>query len=103
MAPAGRRGRALPDPDGKAFRSALWSVDPAGDAAAARLTRSAAGESNAAFLPDGSLLFTSARPDPDAKPGRKADETPPAALWLPPGGRRRGPPAARPAGRHRAA
>jgi dipeptidyl aminopeptidase/acylaminoacyl peptidase len=45
-----------------------------------RLTRSAAGEAGgAAFLPDGSLLFASARPDPDAKPDpdRKIN-----ALWL---------------------
>ncbi|HEY8199456.1 MAG TPA: alpha/beta fold hydrolase, partial [Candidatus Limnocylindrales bacterium] len=46
-----------------------------------RLTRSAAGESGAAFLPDGSLLFTSARPDPDAKPDEAKDK-PPAGLWL---------------------
>ena len=54
-------------PDGKELRSSLWQVDPAGDAAPRRLTRSAVGESNAAFVPDGSMLFTSARPDPDAK------------------------------------
>ena len=57
---------ATPGPDGKELRTALWQVDPSGQAAARRLTRSAVGESNAAFLPDGSLLFTSARPDPDA-------------------------------------
>ena len=69
-------------PDGKDLRTALWQVDPAGDAAPRRLTRSAVGESNAAFLPDGSLLFTSARPDPDAKKDDKSDEPePPAALW----------------------
>ena len=90
-------------PDGKELRTALWQVDPAGDAAPRRLTRSAVGESNAAFLPDGSLLFTSARPDPDAKKDDKSDEPePPAALWhlpaeggearlllAPPGGDRR--------------
>ena len=37
---------------------------------AARLTRSAEGEDNPAFLPDGSLLFLSARPaPPDGQPG----------------------------------
>jgi dipeptidyl aminopeptidase/acylaminoacyl peptidase len=79
---------ATPGPDGKELRSALWQVDPAGDAAPRRLTRSAVGESSAAFLPDGSLLFTSARPDPDAKKDDKPDgEEPPAALWhLPAGG-----------------
>ena len=39
---------------------------PGRRAAARRLTRSAKGEGGAAFLPDGSLLFISARPDPDA-------------------------------------
>jgi dipeptidyl aminopeptidase/acylaminoacyl peptidase len=69
-------------PDSKELRTALWQVDPSGDAAPRRLTRSAVGESNAAFLPDGSLLFTSARPDPDAKKDEKSDEPePPAALW----------------------
>ncbi len=49
--------------------TALWQVDPVDAVAARRLTRSAAGEAGgAAFLPDGSLLFTSSRPDPDAKP-----------------------------------
>ena len=43
-----------------------------------RLTRSAAGEGAAAFAPDGSLVFGSARPDPDAK---EAEAEPPAALW----------------------
>ena len=79
---------ATPGPDGKELRTALWQVDPSGDVAPRRLTRSAVGESNAAFLPDGSLLFTSARPDPDAKKEDKPDENDtPAALWhLPSGG-----------------
>jgi len=70
--------------DGKRFTSALWALDPAGDAAPRRLTRSAPGESGAAFLPDGSLLFTSSRADPDAKPGDgDADrDRRPAGLWL---------------------
>ncbi len=74
-----------PDPEGTKMRSALWQVDPAGTAPPRRLTRSAAGEAGgAAFLPDGSLLFTSSRPDPDTKPDpdRKVQ-----ALWaLPPHG-----------------
>ena len=74
-----------PDPEGKKMRTALWQVDPAGVAPPRRLTRSAAGEAGgAAFLPDGSLLFTSSRPDPDAKldPDRTIN-----ALWLlPPDG-----------------
>ncbi len=86
--PDGRRlvvavGRVAPD--GKKMTTALWQVDPTGGAPPRRLTRSAAGElAGAAFLPDGSLLFGSARPDPDAKPDADA---PKAALWLlPPDG-----------------
>jgi dipeptidyl aminopeptidase/acylaminoacyl peptidase len=56
-------------PDGKAMRSALWSVDPGGATAPRRLTRSATGESLGDVLPDGSVVFTSRRTDPDAKPG----------------------------------
>ena len=69
-------------PDGKAFRTAIWAIDPAGEAEPRRLTRSAAGESDAAFLPDGSLVFTSARPDPDApgdRPAPEADRK--GAIW----------------------
>ena len=63
---------ATPAPDGKKLRTALWQLDPEGDEAPRRLTRSAAGESSAEFLPDGSMVFTSARPDPDAKPDGEA-------------------------------
>ncbi len=74
-----------PAPDGKAFRSALWQVDPAGVAPARRITRSSVGESHGAFVADGSLLFTSARPDPDARPdgpkGDRQDDRKIAALW----------------------
>ncbi|MEN0128246.1 MAG: alpha/beta fold hydrolase [Brevundimonas sp.] len=64
---------------GTKYVTALWEVDPAGEQPARRLTRSAKGESSAAFTPSGDLLFTSARPDPDAK--EQDDEAPPA-LWL---------------------
>ncbi|PZF84455.1 S9 family peptidase [Jiangella anatolica] len=64
-------------PDSTKYVTALWEVDPAGERPARRLTRSAKGESGAAFLPDGSLLFGSARPDPSAK---EDDEVP--LLWL---------------------
>ncbi len=70
------------DPKGSRYVTALWEVDPAGERPARRLTRSAKGESGAAFLPDGTLLFGSARPDP-----QRADDTDDAvtALWaLPP-------------------
>ena len=74
---------ATPDPTRTRFRTALWEVDPAGARPARRLTRGT-GESAPAFLPDGDLLFTSARPDPErAEP----DDDAPAALWrLPPAG-----------------
>ena len=58
--------------------TALWEVDPAGERPARRLTRSAKGEGGAAFLPDGSLLFTSARPDPASDD----DEDEVSLLWL---------------------
>jgi dipeptidyl aminopeptidase/acylaminoacyl peptidase len=67
-------------PDGTKFQSALWQLDPAGEAAPFRLTRSAKGESGAAFLPDGSILFTSARPDPESAKGDDREDR--AALWL---------------------
>ncbi len=68
---------AVPDPERTRFRTALWEIDPAGVRAARRLTRGT-GESAPAFLPDGDLLFTSARPDPDRK---EPDDDAPAALW----------------------
>jgi hypothetical protein len=67
------------DPDGTRFRPALWEIDPAGREPARRLTRGPAGESAPAFRPDGGLLFTSARPDPESK--EQPDDAP-AALWL---------------------
>ena len=73
-----------PGPDGRKLLSSLWEVDPAGIRAPRRLTRSGAGECSAAFLPDGSLLFTSARPDPDAKEEDPKRER--SALWLLPAG-----------------
>jgi dipeptidyl aminopeptidase/acylaminoacyl peptidase len=72
------------DPAGKRYRTALWEVDPTGARPARRLTRGPTGESSPVFLPDGDLLFTSARPDPDA---REQPADAPAALWrLPVGG-----------------
>jgi dipeptidyl aminopeptidase/acylaminoacyl peptidase len=101
LAPDGRRlvaSVSAPGPDGKKFASALWELDPAGEAAPRRLTRSAPGEANAAFLPDGSLLFTSTRDDPEAAPGDQPEEEV-ARLWLlPAGGGEARPVAATPAG-----
>ncbi|WP_043442862.1 S9 family peptidase [Arthrobacter sp. L77] len=64
------------DPKKTAYRTALWEVDPTGGQPARRLTRSSAGESGAAFLASGDLLFTSSRPDPDDTDGEKRP-----ALW----------------------
>jgi len=83
VSPDGSRlvtGIAQPSADGKKYVTALWEIDPRGERHARRLTRSAPGESRPAFLPDGDLLFTSCRPDPDAKPDDDRDEV--AALWL---------------------
>ncbi len=73
--------------DGKKYLTSIWRIDPQGGPAR-RLTRSAEGEASPRFLPDGSLIFTSRRPDPgadQARPGAAAGDV--AALWLlPPGG-----------------
>jgi len=65
---------ATVDADGKKFVSSIWRIDasPAGAGRPpVRLTRSAEGEGEPQFLPDGSLLFTSKRPGPAA--GKAAD------------------------------
>ncbi|WP_256840709.1 alpha/beta hydrolase family protein [Ornithinimicrobium cryptoxanthini] len=61
---------------GTGYATALWGLDPTGERAAYRITRSAKGEAGAAFSSTGALFFTSARPNPDSD-----DETPRAALW----------------------
>ncbi|MGY1640990.1 S9 family peptidase [Geodermatophilus sp. SYSU D00703] len=66
------------DPERTKWQTALWEVDPDGRRPARRLTRSAPGESAPVWAPDGSLLFTSARPDPEARPN---GEDPKPALW----------------------
>ncbi|MEL7977443.1 prolyl oligopeptidase family serine peptidase [Isoptericola sp. F-RaC21] len=65
------------------WTTAVWEVDPTGTAPARRLTRSRKGESSAVFSASGDVLFTSARPDPEAE---KDDDEPKAALWLLPAG-----------------
>ena len=65
------------DPKKTKYTSALWDVDPSGDRAARRLTRSAPGEAGPTFLPDGSVAFVSKRPGV----GDDADDAKPA-LWL---------------------
>ncbi|HEX5188065.1 MAG TPA: S9 family peptidase [Streptosporangiaceae bacterium] len=77
--------QALGPEPGK-FGTSIWRVDPLGGQAA-RLTRSAEGESAPEFLPDGSLLFVSKRQEPGQKKKDITDETAKPALWLlPPGG-----------------
>ncbi len=75
-------------PDQKKYLTSIWRIDTQGGPAR-RLTRSAEGEGGPRFLPDGSLLFTSRRPDPQS-PGRKkgagGDPGDGAALWLLPAG-----------------
>lgn len=71
-----------PAPDGKKMRSAIWQLDPTGSRAPRRLTRSAPGESVAAFTRDGSLLFTSTRPDPDRTPDANDEDEEMGRLWL---------------------
>lgn len=68
------------DDERTGYRTALWEVDPEGEAPARRLTRSTKGESSAVFTRSGDLLFTSARPDPDGSSKDSAEPT--SALWL---------------------
>ena len=83
LSPDGRRLVAtiaqLDDKRAK-FVNALWEIDPAGERAARRLTFSPKGDSSPRWLPDGSLVFVSAR----AADG-DGDE-PVAAVWLLPAG-----------------
>ncbi|HUZ51858.1 MAG TPA: S9 family peptidase [Streptosporangiaceae bacterium] len=72
-------------PEPKKLVTSIWRIDT-GHAPAARLTRSAEGESAPAFLADGSLLFASRRPVPGARQAGDTEGSK-AALWLlPPGG-----------------
>ena len=70
--------------DGTKTHTALWEVYPTRARPARRLTRSAQGESGAAFTPDGDLLFTSSRPNADAADEENDDEN--QALWVLPAG-----------------
>jgi dipeptidyl aminopeptidase/acylaminoacyl peptidase len=66
--------------DGTGYRRSVWSIPTSGDAGdggATRLTRSAKGESGAAFTRHGDLLFVSGRAD--AESGK---DDAPAQLWL---------------------
>ncbi|HEY6496441.1 MAG TPA: S9 family peptidase [Trebonia sp.] len=74
-------------PDKKKYLTSIWRIDTGGGPST-RLTRSADGEGNPRFLPDGALLFTSRRRDPDRAPsagyGQDGDDK--TALWLLPAG-----------------
>ncbi|WP_232547090.1 prolyl oligopeptidase family serine peptidase [Propioniciclava soli] len=59
------------------YANAIWELDPTGEQPARRVTRSAKGESGAAYDADGNLYFISARPDPDAD-----GDDPVPALWM---------------------
>ena len=73
------------NPDATKVHTALWEVYPTRARPARRLTRSAQGETGAAFTPDGDLLFTSSRPNADAADdAEKALDKP--ALWVLPAG-----------------
>ena len=72
-------------PDKKKYLTSIWRIDAEG-APARRLTRSAEGEGSPRFLPDGSLLFTSRRPDPGRKKDPDGGADGGAALWLLPAG-----------------
>ncbi len=63
--------------DGTAYERSLWSIPADGSGAPARLTRSAKGESSAAFTADGDVLFVSARQDAEAD-----DDDDSSQLWL---------------------
>jgi dipeptidyl aminopeptidase/acylaminoacyl peptidase len=68
--------------DRKKYLTSIWRIDPQGGPAR-RLTRSAEGEDSPRFLPDGSLLFTSRRPDPGADKARKeGTQAEVSSLWL---------------------
>ncbi|MGV9194300.1 S9 family peptidase [Microbacterium sp. MC2] len=64
--------------DKTGYDRSLWQVPVEGEGMPVRLTRSAKGESGAAFTADGDVLFVSARPDSEAE----GDDDPQAQLWL---------------------
>ena len=79
--------------DGTAYERSLWSVPADGSGRPTRLTRSAKGESGAAFTPTGDILFVSTRPDAEAD---EDDES--GQLWLLPAAGGEGRPVTRLAG-----
>ncbi|MGP9539477.1 prolyl oligopeptidase family serine peptidase [Brachybacterium sp. AOP43-C2-M15] len=76
--PDGRVIAAIQEADepGSKLVSSLWELDPAGEKPARRLTFSEKGESAPVPAPDGSILFSSSRPDPQ---GESVEDKP--AIW----------------------
>lgn len=80
MSPDGKRlvtSVQTVDAKGTAYRTALWEIDPTGDASPRRLTRGFTSEGGAAFTSHGDLLFIARRPNDE---GSDAPDTP--ALWI---------------------
>lgn len=63
--------------DGTGYERSLWRVPADRGGSPRRLTRSAKGESGAAFTPSGDLLFVSARPDAEGEADAESGQ-----LWL---------------------
>ncbi|WP_322411341.1 S9 family peptidase [Microbacterium invictum] len=63
--------------DATGYERSLWAVPARGEGAPRRLTRSAKGESGAAFTPEGDILFVSTRDDIESD----VDDEP-GQLWL---------------------
>ncbi|WP_304502045.1 alpha/beta fold hydrolase [Brachybacterium sp. FME24] len=76
--PDGRVIAAIQEADehGAKLISSLWELDVVGERPARRLTFSAEGESAPTFAPDGTVLFSSARPDPQ---GESEEDS--SAIW----------------------
>ena len=79
--------------DKTAYDRSLWEVAADGSGSPKRLTRSAKGEAGAAFLPNGDVVFVSARPDSDAAADDESGQ-----LWVLPAGGGEARPATRLAG-----
>jgi dipeptidyl aminopeptidase/acylaminoacyl peptidase len=76
-----------PDDKGARYTSSIWHIPLEATAQPTRLTRSDKGETSPAFLPNGSMLFVSARADPDAGNDADSDGGDEPAIWLlPPAG-----------------
>ena len=76
-------------PEPKKYLTSIWRIDTAGGPPV-RLTRSAEGEAGPEFLPDGSLLFISKRPEHTAKADGDGKGDKPALWQLPAAAARHG-------------